>query len=182
MLGSQTEVAKLTYEDYRQLPDDGKRYEIVEGELYVTPSPSTRHQRVVGELFLQLAQFVREKRLGQVFVAPLDVVLSEYTVVQPDLIFVSEAHRERVREDGVYGAPDLVVEVVSESTRDRDAGLKKRLYLRSGVVEYWLVDPEEGALTIVRADSERTYRGGKIRLVDSLLRGLELDLATLFAG
>ncbi len=181
MLGSQTEVIKLTYEDYRQLPDDGKRYEIIEGELYVTPSPTTQHQRVVFELAKWLDSFVRGRSLGEVLIAPLDVVLSEHTVVQPDIVFVSAERLDRVRENGIFGAPDLVVEVVSASTRERDAGLKKRLYLRSGVVEYWLVDPEEGTLTVVRAGAERTYRGGKIHLEDSLFEGMELDLAALFA-
>ena len=180
MLGSQTSVAKLTYQDYRQLPEDGRRYEIVDGELYMTPAPTTHHQEVVGELFLSLSRYVKERGLGRVFVAPLDVVLSEHTVVQPDIVFVSSTNVGIIKEEGIFGTPDLVVEVTSTSTGERDVGLKRRLYLRAGVREYWIVDPDEKSLTIVRPEGERRLAGGGAELRHSVLAGLRLDLDELF--
>ena len=107
---------RLTYEDYCLLPDDGKRYEIIDGELYVTPSPVSAHQRVVTNLTYYLVEFTKRLGQGQVFVAPFDVVFSHYDVVEPDLIYISTERASVLTEKNVQGAPDLVVEVPSEST------------------------------------------------------------------
>jgi Uma2 family endonuclease len=134
--------SQLTYEDYLLFPDDGKRHEIIDGDHYVTPSPRTKHQRISSNLTVALCSFVKKRALGLVLAAPSDVILSDENVVQPDLLFVSTARASIVTEDNVRGAPDLVVEIISETTRKRDEVTKRKLYERFGVQEYWIVDPE----------------------------------------
>ena len=133
---------RLTYQDYLQIPDES-RYELLEGVLFVVPSPDFRHQAVSRNLEFLLWAFVREHGLGVVLDAPFDVVLTQHDVVQPDLLFLSEARRGQLTETHLQGAPDLVVEILSPSTRERDLLVKKALYARHGVREYWIVDPRE---------------------------------------
>jgi Uma2 family endonuclease len=134
----------ITVDDYLELPDDGIRYELFEGEIHqMAPSPNTTHQRVVRNLLFLLEGHVRHARLGELFVAPFDVVLSDLTVLQPDLLFVSERRREIILPRHVRGAPDLVIEVVSPSSIQRDQVVKAQLYARFGVPHYWLFDPHE---------------------------------------
>jgi Uma2 family endonuclease len=142
---------KLTYQDYVLLPDDGKRYEILDGDLYVTPSPTARHQRVSRNLFMSLGQHVRDNGLGEVFFAPLDVILAEESIAQPDILFISNERLPIVR-DWVHGAPDLVIEILSPGTRERDRTLKRHLYARYGVRELWLVDPEARTVELFHLD------------------------------
>jgi len=131
----------LTYEDYAQLPDDGRRYEIIEGVLYVSPSPSTRHQIAAVELTTTLNVHVRSRRLGRVIAAPMDVLLSPVSVVQPDILYISRARRHILTEANVQGAPDLVVEVISPSSTATDQTTKRQLYAQYGVPHYWVVHP-----------------------------------------
>jgi Uma2 family endonuclease len=133
---------RLTYTDYVALPDDGRRYEILVGELAVTPAPGRRHQEIVGELFSLLHGHVKARGLGQVFVSPFDVILAETSVVQPDIVYVAIGRLGIVLERGVEGAPSLAVEVISPSTQQRDRGAKQELYARHGVPHLWIVDPE----------------------------------------
>ena len=130
----------LTYDDYAALPDDGHRYELYEGELVMTPSPRTRHQVVVGNLHVLIAEHVRRHGLGEVFVSPIDVILSRISVLQPDLVYVEAARLGIVTERAIEGAPTLVVEVLSPSTNRRDRGAKQALYARYDVVHYWIAD------------------------------------------
>lgn len=132
---------RFSYEQLAQLPDDGQRYEIVEGDLVVSPAPAPRHQRIVGNLFTLLRR-AEQAGYGQVYQAPLDVVFDPRNVTQPDLLFIRRDRLAIVTETNVQGAPDLVVEVLSPSTRERDLGAKSRLYARFGVPYYWVVDPE----------------------------------------
>jgi Uma2 family endonuclease len=140
----------LTYEDYAALPDDGRRYEIHDGELSVTPSPGTNHQRVSRNLNAILGAHVRTPGLGEVLYAPLDVILANTTanttIVQPDLIFIAPAHASRVSRRGIEGAPTLAVEILSPSTATIDRSRKLQLYARHGVPYYWIVDPEARTL------------------------------------
>ncbi len=133
----------LTVEDYMALPADGKRYELLEGELVVVPSPNTAHQRIVGNLYLLLRQHVQRNALGEVFTAPYDIVLGHRVVAQPDLVFVSQENAEIILPAHVRGVPDLVVEVVSPSSAKRDLLQKRRIYARYGVPNYWVVDPDD---------------------------------------
>ena len=141
-MASEPERVILTYEDLLQLPNDRYRYEILDGELQVTAAPSTAHQTVVGNLFFLLTGHVRRRRLGQVFTAPLDLFLTDISVVQPDVVFVSETRKAIIFPQCVRGAPDLVVEVLSPSTARTDRGGKRQLYARHGIANYWLLDPD----------------------------------------
>lgn len=132
----------LTYDDYARLPEDGHRYELFEGEIEMAPSPNTAHQLAVGNLFVVLVVHVRERGLGRVFVAPYDLVLSDITVLQPDIFFVAREHESIILPAHVRGAPDLVVEVISPFTRQRDREVKAQLYSKYGVPNYWTLDPD----------------------------------------
>jgi Uma2 family endonuclease len=144
----------LTYEDYLHLPDDGKRYEILEGDLFVSPAPKTKHQIVSLNLAAMLHQHVRKHQLGRVLTAPTDVVLSRTNVVQPDLLFISKKHQQILTEKNVQGAPDLIVEILSEFTEEQDRTLKLQIYARHGVKEYGLIDPEAETLEAYELDPE----------------------------
>jgi Uma2 family endonuclease len=143
-------TSKLTYQDYLELPDDNRRYEILDGELAVTASPTTRHQRVSLNLAFLLHAEVDRRGLGVIFYAPVDVILDESTVVVPDLVFVSTAKASIITRRAIEGPPDLVMEILSESTERRDRGAKMKLLARFGVDWYWLVDPEARTLEIFR--------------------------------
>ncbi|MGB9792679.1 MAG: Uma2 family endonuclease [Thermacetogeniaceae bacterium] len=176
----------VTYEQYAQMPDDGRRYEILEGVLQVTPSPTPKHQRVLGNLYVILRVYVREKDLGEVFAAPLDVVLSSTCVLQPDLIYVSRAREEIIGEKNIAGAPDLVVEIVSPATASLDRVTKAQLYARHGVPYYWVVDPDRQAVEEFRLERGlympvRQFEGGE-RFAPELFSELEIELAEVFSG
>src|SRR5262245_49029963 len=132
----------LTYADLAALPADGKRYELHEGEIYVTAAPRPRHQQVVGNLHLIIAEHVRRLGLGEVFLSPIDVILADVTVVEPDLVYVDAARLESVSDRGIEGPPTLAIEVLSPSTAHADRGVKLQLSARYGVPHYWIVDPE----------------------------------------
>ena len=141
-----TQRVILTYKDYEVLPADGRRYEIHEGELSVTPAPSPQHQRILGNLNEILRQHVKARGLGEVFFAPIDCILGETTIVQPDLIYLDATRRSLVSGRGIEGAPTLVVEILSPSTTLIDRNAKRQLYRRYGVPYYWIVDPESRAI------------------------------------
>jgi len=151
--------SKLTYADYVNLPDDGRRYEILDGELAVSPSPTSRHQLVSQNLEFALGMWVRARGLGRVWHAPLDLILADTVVMQPDIVFVSKSRSAIVTTRGLEAAPDLVIEILSDSTASRDRGVKMRLYARYGVPRYWIVDTEARTLEVyaLRDDAyERT--------------------------
>jgi len=132
----------LTYKDYEALPADGRRYEIHEGELSVTPAPGTRHQRILGRLNDLLRRHVEDRGLGEVLLSPVDCILSDSTIVQPDLVYLDPTRAHLVSERGIEGPPTLVVEILSPSTTNIDRSTKRQLYRRFGVPHYWIVDPE----------------------------------------
>lgn len=140
-----------TYERYARLPEDGRRHEIIGGEHHVTPAPRTRHQALVARLVIRLGVVVEDGDLGALFSAPCDVYFTEHDNVQPDLLFISKERESIITETRIEGAPDLVVEVISPSTRERDEVLKRDLYERFGVSEYWIVDSEAEAVTVLRS-------------------------------
>lgn len=179
---------KLTYEDYLLFPEDGKRHELMDGEHYVTPSPNTQHQRISGLLLTVLHTFSRKHRVGEVFAAPYDVVLSDTDVVEPDLLFVSSARKSIIGEAHVQGAPDLIVEILSPTTRKTDEIVKRRLYEKFGVLEYWIVDPELETIKVYRLTDGRYTRVAELAkeandsLTTPLLPGLTLPLAEIFGS
>jgi len=175
---------KFTYEDLKLIPPDRNRYEVVGGELFVTPAPRTLHQRIVGNIFTALHQHVRQHRLGEVFVAPYDVVFAPGTVLEPDVLFVSTSRLHYIGEDNLSGPPTLAVEVVSESTRRLDREVKLKQYGLYGVSEYWLVDPEGKIVEIFRL-AEEGYQlaerlGFQDKLTSPLFPGLELAVASFW--
>ncbi len=178
---------KLTYDDFLLFPDDGKRHELIDGEHYVTPSPNTKHQRIVGSLHGAIWNYLRAHAVGEVFLAPFDVVFSRFDVVEPDLLYVSKARAAQIlTPKHVKGTPDLVIEVASSSTRRRDETIKRRLYERSGVAEYWVVDPDVDVVRVYRRDGDRFARPVELSLEDGdllatpLLPKFELSLAQIF--
>jgi Uma2 family endonuclease len=166
-----------TYEDLLALPDDGKRYEIINGVLLEVPAPSYLHQVVSSELNALLHEFVRSRQLGRVTAAPLDVRLSERNVVQPDLVFLSNDKLNLVREGRINGAPDLVAEILSPSTAHIDLVRKLMLYLNHGVREYWIVEPDTQTIAVQYLDDGRYVTipqpDGIVR--SHILEGLEFD-------
>jgi Uma2 family endonuclease len=178
---------KLTYEDYVLIPEDGRRHEILDGEHYVTASPFIRHQDVVSNLHFALSGFNRTHRLGKILLAPTDVILSPHDVVVPDLLFVSNERLSIVGEKNVQGAPDLIVEVLSKSTRQRDEGLKLHLYERHGVQEYWMLEPDRRTARIFRRTDKHLQLAASLSaesgevLSSPLLPGLGVPLSEIFA-
>ncbi len=175
---------KFTVLDYKNLPEsETKHYELLGGELVLAPSPTSEHQRISWELELRISLWVKEKKLGIIFDAPLDVFLGE-DVVQPDILFIDKERREIIREDGVHGAPDLIVEILSPATAARDRTYKRTLYARHGVREYWLVDPETQTIEVLTLGKRGYRRAGLFEkgqtLRSSLLAGLSLSLDEVF--
>lgn len=171
---------KLTYADYVALPDDGLRHEIIDGEHYVTPSPATRHQRISRNLLHLIQTYLDTHPIGEILGAPFDALLSEFDIVVPDILYLS---RERVRfltEKNLQGPPDLVIEILSPSTRSRDERLKRDLYERVGVQEYWLVDPLRDVILVYRRETSRfaaptQFERGNV-VTTGLLPGLQLPV------
>lgn len=174
-----------TYQEYLELPDDGKRYEILNGRLEMTPAPSTRHQAVSRNLEMILWNFVRKNNLGEVFDAPMDVVFDQVNVVQPDILFVSRERQELIKKEGIFGAPDLVVEIQSPGTLHVDAKRKKGMYERFGVREYWIVDPGEKKVEVYLLTGGKYVQGGIYTEKDTVecasIPGLSVPLAEVFA-
>ena len=176
----------LTYDNYLLFPDDGQRHELIDGEHYATPTPRTRHQAIVVNLTGMIWNYLQEHPVGRVFTAPLDVILSNYDVVEPDLLYLSHERASEVLRDWVRGPPDLVVEIGSPGTRKRDETIKKRLYERFAVSEYWIVDPELDTVKVYRRTGERYTRVAELSLENKdvlttrLLPGLEMPLSRIF--
>jgi Uma2 family endonuclease len=176
---------KLTYDDFILFPDDGKRHELIDGEHYVTPSPNMRHQQISMNLVLLIGNWLEQHPVGRLFHAPFDVVFSKYDVVEPDLLYVSNERSNVLTAPNVQGAPDLVIEIGSPGTRKRDETIKRNLYGRSGVTEYWFVDPDIDVIRVYRRSGDTFARPIELSreagdvLSTSLLAGLELPLARI---
>ena len=182
-----TRDRRLTYDDFLLFPDDGLRHEIIDGQHYVTPSPTLRHQVLLGRLFFEIELFLRSNpETGRVFLAPLDVVFTKWDVVEPDLLFVADDQDAIVTDKNVQGAPALVVEIVSPGTRRRDEQIKRQLFDRAGVREYWIVDPDVSVVRVFRRHTDGTFPpvaefAGENVLRTPLLPGFELRVTALFA-
>ena len=172
---------KLTYADYVALPDDGLRHEIIDGEHYVTPSPVTRHQRISRNLLHLIQSYLDTHPIGEIFGAPFDALLSEFDIVVPDLLYISRERARFLTKKNLQGPPDLVIEILSPSTRSRDERLKRDLYERVGVDEYWLVDPLRDVIDVYRRDEPQRFAPPKYYargdvLASRLWSGLELSV------
>jgi Uma2 family endonuclease len=174
---------RFNYTDYLTLPED-KRCEILDGDFCVVPAPNTKHQRISLNLEVALFLHVKSKNLGKVFHAPCDVILSQEDIVQPDILFIRKERQGIIGEFNIQGAPDLIIEILCQDTREKDIKAKRKIYARFGVQEYWMVDPDaESVEVLVWSElgfiSVRSY-GRWNRLSSALLPDLRLPLSTLF--
>jgi Uma2 family endonuclease len=176
---------KMTADEFLAIPPDGKLYELIDGELIVNPAPVPWHQKVIFNIVMQLGPFVKERHLGRVYFAPIDVKLTVHDVFEPDIIYIS---RERLRVIGpkfLTEAPDLAVEVVSKWSHRRDEVVKRRVYERAGVREYWVVDPMRLTVNVYRREGDAFARGKLLDRQDALstplLPGFALPLREVFA-
>jgi len=174
----------LTYDDYCELPNDRNRYEILDGELSVTPAPTTKHQTVLGNLHRLLANYVVANQLGPIFIAPTDLILAPTTVVQPDLIFIGNDRRGIVTERAIEGAPTLAVEILSPTTQRTDRETKAQLYAKYAVPHYWLIDPDQQTLEAYELAGDQYKLVAKAQNAEvftaSLFLGLSIPVADLW--
>ena len=174
---------RRTYADYLTTPED-KRYELLDGELLMTPAPNEPHQRFQAELGIRLGLHIKEKKIGRIYFAPTDVLLSDTDVVQPDLLFVSNERSRIITPAGIQGAPDLVVEILSPATAERDTGYKRALYAQHGVKEYWIVSADAGAITVLLLGDDDYEVVGAFGEGDTLtsptLEGFRLEVDEIF--
>ena len=175
---------KFTVADYMTTPED-KRYQLLDGELILAAAPTLKHQKISIELSVALHLFANERGLGIVRYAPVDVVLSEHDVAQPDILFVSNERADIITEANIQGAPDLVIEVLSPSTKEYDRGYKLTLYSRHWVREYWLIDPIAETVEVLTLTGEgltplATF-SREDTLTSPLLPGLAIDLKQVFS-
>lgn len=176
---------RFTYRDYKSLPEsETKRYELLEGELVMVPSPTTYHQRISWNLEHVLGDFVHRHNLGFIYHAPLDVVFSEEDVAQPDIFIISKKRLEIVAKENIRGAPDLIIEILSPATAERDRTYKRTLYARHGVKEYWIADPENKSVEVMTLgkkgfDTVQVYKTRE-HLSSPLLEALSLDVEEIF--
>ncbi len=180
----QVKALPITRHDYEEMPPGPPYYQVIEGDLVMSPSPNIFHQAIAGRIYALLLQFLEKRPLGEVFIAPLDVFLSEINVYQPDVIFISNQRRSILTERGLEGAPDLAVEVLSPSTARFDKGSKRKVYARTGVKELWLVDAEARLIHVYQltkdAETPAATYGEKAVFTSPLLPGLRLRAASIF--
>ncbi|GIX42103.1 MAG: hypothetical protein KatS3mg129_1836 [Leptospiraceae bacterium] len=174
------------YEDYVKLEDD-KRYELIEGELLMSPAPNTKHQRVVAKLWKKIDNYLeKKKKKDAVFLSPIDVVFREDIVLQPDIVYITEERKDIIKERGIFGIPDLIIEVISPGSEKRDIVDKKRIYEENKVKEYWIVFPNEEFIEVLEYD-EKGNRYKEIgvynkekELESKVIKGLKIKVKEVF--
>lgn len=175
---------RMTYEEYCLVPDDGMQLEVIDGELIRTPSPTPRHQEVLGHLACDLFDYVEAKDLGEVYMGPLDTILDEFNVVRPDILFISKERLEAIAKEWILGPPDVVVEILARTTIDKDRQKKFDLYSRFGVQEYWIVDPEMKAIELYCQGKEGLELARRFSAEETfesrLLAGFRLAVSSIF--
>ena len=179
---------RLTYDDFLLFPEgDGLRHEIIDGVHYVTAAPNLRHQDLIGRLFMALGNFLASHPgSGRVFLSPVDVIFTVHDIVEPDLVFVAADQLAIMTEQNIQGVPAILVEVMSKSSRRRDERIKKELFDRGGVREYWIVDPDRSHVIVHRRNSDgfsaRTpFAAADVAVLTSpLLPGFSLSVSELF--
>ncbi|MBC8181990.1 Uma2 family endonuclease [candidate division KSB1 bacterium] len=176
---------RYTYEEYLNLPDDCKRYEVINGELIMVAAPYTIHQTVSGNLEYELRTFVKNHKLGRIFDAPTDVVLDKTNVVQPDILFIARDRLNIITEKNINGAPDLVIEILSSSTAYYDLIEKKEIYEQFGVKEYWIVDPKKQRVDVFQNIKQRFELKQRLEskgFVESIIiKGFKISLEIIFS-
>ncbi len=184
-MARQTDSQLMTYDEYCLLPDDGKQYQVIEGELIVSPAPRTTHQRIIVQLMALLHAHVEAHNLGVVYVAPTDVVLDPITVVQPDILFIRRENLGIITELNIQGPPDLCIEVLSQGTERVDRERKKVVYARYGVREYWIIDPVRQTVSIYAREGDvfalRVEATGNDAVSSGVLTGFQVIARSIFA-
>jgi Uma2 family endonuclease len=180
----QHSARNITRYDYEEMREGPPFYQVIEGDLIMSPSPKTVHQSIAGRIYMAIGLFLEKHALGEVFIAPLDVFLGDINVYQPDVLFVSNQKRGIITGRGIEGAPDLVVEILSPGTARYDKGSKLKIYGRFGVQELWLIDPDIRAVQVYLpakdAAAPAATHGEKAVFQSSLLPGLRIKTASLF--
>ncbi|MBI2945003.1 MAG: Uma2 family endonuclease [Candidatus Wallbacteria bacterium] len=175
---------RITYAEYCQLPDDGRRYEVIEGELFVTPSPVFRHQRISHWITRLVAAWAEDHGLGAFVAAPFDTILAESTIVQPDHVFIRKERLGTVIKKWAHGAPDLVIEILSPATASRDHVTKRQAYAKHRIPEYWLIDPDACTVTVLTLQGEHYDKigcaVGDVPIPSKVLAGLPVLACDLF--
>ena len=152
---------RYTIKDY-QLLDEGSPYQLINGELIMSPSPTTPHQERSVDIIYQIRHFLKTNPIGKVYIAPTDVYFEEYNAYKPDILYISNEKKEIIKDDGIHGAPDMIIEILSRSTGYYDSNSKKKIYERYGVKEYWLIDPADDEVIgyeLVKGKYKEFYRG-----------------------
>jgi Uma2 family endonuclease len=181
-----TKARPITRHEYALIPVGAPNYQLIEGDLVMSPSPSSFHQDILANLLVIFRSYLREHPVGKIYVAPLDTYLSDINVYQPDLLFVRKESFAIIEEHGIEGAPDLAVEILSKSSSKYDLGPKRSVYARTGVEELWIIDPVKRTLALYRLGEQpdtpqATYRA-KQKFTSTLLPGLTIDLTDVFAS
>jgi len=178
-----TEKVKLTYQDYAKLPENAP-YQLIDGELVMSPAPTRNHQQIAKNIFRKLDRFVEISKMGEVYFAPLDVLFGDTETFQPDIIYISKENKSLMKEENIIGAPDLIVEILSPSTAYYDLKHKKNIYELSGVKEYWIVDPMEKTVEIFFNENKKYTLIGNYSKTETckskLLTGFEISLTEIF--
>jgi Uma2 family endonuclease len=174
-------IYRLTYADWLRFPDDGRFYEILEGELYGALPPSIEHQRISRNLGFLVHTFLRQHAKGELLRAPLGVRLTDEDILEPDLVVVLSEHAHRIGTQVIEGAPDLIVEILSPGTARRDLGPKREKYLAARVPEYWIVDPASACVEVLALHDSEYVRHGLFRREDTLRSKLlpEIEIALM---
>lgn len=174
----------FTYDDYLTLPNDGKRYEIIDGDLHMSPSPIPEHQLIQVRIAEILLAYVRSRKWGKLLLAPTDVVFSMTDVAQPDLMLISKTRDHIIAKKNIIAAPDLIVEILSEGTEKTDRTTKKAMYEKYGVTEYWIVNPFDRSIEVFVLEKGRYVQGIRFAATDlvrsALLTGLSFPAETVF--
>jgi Uma2 family endonuclease len=181
----QTSTA-ITVHDYMAMPDGPPYYQLIDGDLHMSPSPNWRHQEIAGNIYRKIAAYLDKHHIGRVFIAPLDVCLSEIDVYQPDVLYFSNQRKKILGERCIEGAPDFIVEVLSDSTARLDKGHKRKIYARTGVQELWLIDAnlKEIAIFDLKRSLEipvATYRARQ-KFTSAIFPGLKFSCSEIFEG
>ncbi len=175
----------ITRHEYALIPVGAPNYQLIEGDLVMAPSPSTFHQDILLNLAGLLRDYLAAHPVGKIYIAPLDTYLSDINVYQPDLLFIRQENSGIIEEHGIEGAPDLAVEILSKSSAKYDLGPKRSVYARTGVEELWIIDPAKRTLALYRlsenADTPAATYRAKQKFTSTLLPGLSIDLAAVFA-
>jgi len=176
---------KYTYQDYLNLPDDGKRYELINGELVMTPAPNTIHQNIIVKMIYEIERFLQQQKIGKLFCAPTDVKFNDTNILQPDIVFISKERSGVITENIINGAPDLIIEILSPGTAYYDLIEKKEIYEQYGVKEYWIVDPKKNRVDIYQNIDQRFELNQRLDvegIAKSLvIEGFEVSLTDIFS-